>query len=136
MKQLKTSQKVKFYEIATKVLKIATWGFIAGGLVLGAVLVPTVSLAAALISAFVGTVLGVTCKSAGHVAEVYRDGYRAEYTDEQKYLEQRAKEQEFSPHEITMPEELKKEFEQEGKIIINDKYEVVFPNTNDNNISK
>lgn len=136
MKELKTSQKVKFYEFTTKALKIATWVCIAGGLVLGAILIPTVSLPAALISACAGTVLGLGCKSAEHVSEVYRDGYRAKYAEEQEYLEKKAKEQELSPHNITMPE-LEKEMEQEGRMILNDKYEVVFPtNTKDDEISK
>lgn len=128
-KELRTSQKAKLYEFLTKVLKIGTWVFIVGGLILGAALLPTVSLAAAVIAACGGTFLGLGCKTAANISEVYENGYKAEYVEEQLDAEARAKAQEITPHELSMPE-YEKQFEEQS-IIIADKngkdYEITFP---------
>ena len=78
MKKEKLQKKAKFYSVMTKVLKESAILIPLASIFVGAALIPTVSLAAGLISAFAGCAFGAGCYVSSNIAKVYADGYSAE----------------------------------------------------------
>lgn len=78
MKKEKLQKKAKFYSVMTKVLKHSAMLIPLAGIFVGSALIPTVSLAAGLISVFGGFAFGASCYVSSNISKVYADGYSAE----------------------------------------------------------
>ena len=71
-------QKAKFYDVMSTVLRDAAMLLPIVGIIGGAVLIPTATLAVGLITAFAGCAFGAACFVSSNISKVYADGYQAE----------------------------------------------------------